>query len=213
MAKEYVPYDGPVVTRAQALACGTKWYFSGKVCKNGHLAQRKAITAACPVCKVEHGQKCRAANKDKLTKAKIAWANANKDKRAVICRRYYEANRDKIAAAYRADPEPTKARVRNWVEGNRDARRAIGRNYRARLNAADGSHTAADVLAIRRDQRGRCGYCRVRLGADFHVDHIIALSRGGSNARRNLQLLCAPCNISKRAADPIVFARRMGLLI
>ena len=32
---------------------------------------------------------------------------------------------------------------------------------------------------------------------DLHVDHIVALSRGGSNEIENLQMLCARCNLSK----------------
>lgn len=50
MAIEYVPYDGPVVTRARALASGAKWYFSGKSCKHGHLSLRRTSTKMCQGC-------------------------------------------------------------------------------------------------------------------------------------------------------------------
>jgi hypothetical protein len=40
MANDYVPYDGPIVTRAEALARGLTRYFTGKPCKRGHISER-----------------------------------------------------------------------------------------------------------------------------------------------------------------------------
>lgn len=63
-------------------------------------------------------------------------------------------------------------------------------------------------------QRSRCAYCRTKIGpADAHVDHIVPRALGGSNSRRNLQLACASCNLSKSAKPPEVFARERGMLI
>ena len=45
-------------------------------------------------------------------------------------------------------------------------------------------------------QNGRCGICETTDGP-FHVDHRRPISRGGSNERSNLWILCAPCNLSK----------------
>lgn len=47
----------------------------------------------------------------------------------------------------------------------------------------------------------------------MHVDHIKALRRGGTNDRRNLQMLCQPCNNRKHAKDPIDYAQSLGLLL
>lgn len=48
----------------------------------------------------------------------------------------------------------------------------------------------------RRDQ-GRCVKCNSE--EDLEFDHIIPVSKGGSNTEKNIQLLCVTCNRSKGA--------------
>jgi 5-methylcytosine-specific restriction endonuclease McrA len=63
-------------------------------------------------------------------------------------------------------------------------------------------------------QRRRCANCRCKISEEtMHRDHIVALSRGGSNSMSNIQLLCAPCNRKKYNKDPLVFAREQGRLL
>jgi 5-methylcytosine-specific restriction endonuclease McrA len=112
-------------------------------------------------------------------------------------------------AWYAANKDVVKFRVREWNAANPEATRSRGRNYRARLNGADGSHTAGDILALYVKQEGLCVYCQTPLGKQYDVDHIQPLFRGGSNGPENLQLLCAPCNNKKRATDPDEYVRRL----
>jgi hypothetical protein len=56
----------------------------------------------------------------------------------------------------------------------------------------------------------RCYYCGNRFRVDVPglsctVDHIVALSRGGTNALVNLRLACAHCNQRKGALEPGVY--------
>jgi tetratricopeptide (TPR) repeat protein len=51
--------------------------------------------------------------------------------------------------------------------------------------------------AVWRRDEGRCVQCGSQEKLEF--DHIIPVSRGGSNTERNLQLLCEPCNRAKSA--------------
>lgn len=288
MAKSYVPYAGPIVTREQATAQGLARYFTNVPCKHGHLSQRGTKNGGCTQCNAESiralyyaetpeqrsarhvkNKAWKVANIERVREAGRAyskanraqanqWKAANKNKVLEGSRDYYRRNRDSILAKaadryaadasyskayYRTNAEVVKARtkarrlakpdevratnqawyaankavvvdrVREWNAANPEATRSRGRNYRARVNGAEGSHTGDDIKDLFVKQRGRCVYCDVKLGTGYHVDHIVALSRGGSNWPSNLQLTCSNCNIRKRATDPIEFARRNGKLL
>lgn len=195
-----------VISRKSAKAAGVLRYFTGKPCKRGHLAPRHVGKKDCVLCRPLDYK---------------AWYDLdyakNKKKYKSKNRRYYEENYDDVRAQltkYRSENRAWMAAVtEEWRKANPERSLAYRRNYRARKRNAAGTHTAGDIIEIFRLQRGKCAYCKVGLGDGYCVDHIIALARGGSNDRRNLQLLCRPCNTEKHATDPLVFARRRGMLL
>lgn len=80
---------------------------------------------------------------------------------------------------------------------------------RGRQRDADGSFTTEQARAILRFQDGHCAYCDVREG--LHLDHVVPLSRGGSNWPWNLQWLCAHHNISKNSLTDAEYRPLIGL--
>ena len=53
---------------------------------------------------------------------------------------------------------------------------------------------------VRMRDGNTCRNCAVRASAPgvvMHIDHVIPLAEGGTNAPSNLQLLCAKCNLAK----------------
>lgn len=81
---------------------------------------------------------------------------------------------------------------------------------RARIKAAEGSFTSADIDALYRAQNGKCAYCGCDLDTSYHIDHIQPLSRGGSNWPTNLALACADCNHSKSNSTLSEWLARRG---
>ena len=118
---------------------------------------------------------------------------------------YRDANRETIVervTRYKANhPEWEKDRKNGSRIRNIDTHRTKTRRYRARKEGITGNHTGQDILKMYKDQAGRCNnpYCRVEMLGAYSVDHVIPVSRGGSNNPDNLQLMCTPCNSSKGA--------------
>lgn len=217
MAKEYVAYTGPVVTRPEARTSGMIHYFTGKVCKNGHIAQRFVSTCSCLVCWRGDGKRYRTLNPTKMRASEKAWKLKNPEKYKAKRKRAYDKNRVAMLASHKRwrdeNPIISRASSKNWKQQNPDRHCTNGRNYRSRLRGADGSHTTNEIKALFTKQRGKCVHCHKSLRNGYHVDHIVPLAGGGTNWITNIQLLCGPCNVRKGATDPIEFARRNGRLL
>ena len=102
---------------------------------------------------------------------------------------------------------------RSWISRNPHAPRTYTAAYRTRKKKAIGIFTQEDVDMIMRRQKGECVVCKINIKKNYHCDHIIALSNGGSNDKNNIQLLCPSCNQSKGAKDPIEFMQSRGYLL
>ena len=235
MAKPYVPYEGPVVTREEAKAIGLTRFFTGKPCKHGHLFQRTTCNGGCIQCNAEsisalyyaeppdkrtvrqaRGKIWKDGNREQVRNAGLsgsqyskahqkqskAWKAANRDKVLEGSRDYYQRLREdilaKCAARYAADPNPS---------------RVLSHRRRARLLNAEGSHTKEDIRRIGALQKWKCHWCGVPTKQKFHLDHLVPISKGGTNWPNNLVIACARCNLQKQDADPIDFARRLGRLV
>ena len=100
-----------------------------------------------------------------------------------------------------------------WAKANPEKRRANKASYRARKRGAIGCHSGADIDLLMTLQKGLCTYCHIEIKNGYHIDHICPLILGGSNDKKNIQLLCPKCNIIKGSKDPIEFAQQIGFLL
>lgn len=172
---------------ADACAAGSKFFFTGSPCRNGHVALRTTSHRRCLECGKEQS------------------------------RRYYgksgEKKRAYHAARYADDPERGRAYTKEWRKANPEKARQQWRLRKARRRGAEGAYTLAELQALAERQRHRCAECKTSIKRKFHVDHIMPLVRGGSNRISNIQLLCAPCNQRKQARHPLDWARLQGRLV
>lgn len=64
-------------------------------------------------------------------------------------------------------------------------------------NIDDGTITAKSLAVLFDKQNGKCFYCSCGLVTNYHLDHIMPISKSGLHTLVNVQYLCQPCNNKK----------------
>ena len=106
-------------------------------------------------------------------------------------------------------------RRRDWYQRTIEERRMCGRiiaHKRRTLIKTAGNFTKEDIENLLIRQECRCAACHKSLRRGYEIDHVLPVSRGGSNTVDNLQLLCERCNRSKADMMPEEWAAKCGLL-
>lgn len=178
--------------RQKALTLGWDRYFTGLSCKRGHTVKRYVKDRRCVKCASMNDKERHAKNPELVRQRMRNWCARNKklhnqksqNWRVNNPERAREINRKSNAKRYRENLE--EARVRNA-------------SHWARQVNAVGCYTPEDVRELISKQRGICAApsCSHYVRTDYHIDHMVPLSCGGSNWPKNLQILCPTCNMKK----------------
>jgi len=110
------------------------------------------------------------ADRENALRKSIEWGRQNKDKRRIIKKR--------------------------WSDKNQMAKAVMNKNWNANKLGAIGRFTLEEYKAKLESHGNKCGYCKER--EPYTVDHIIPISRGGSNYIDNIMPCCLQCNGQKR---------------
>lgn len=168
---------------------------------------------ADPEAQRERNRRYYQANRERLIAAAAQRHAADPDRQREWARKYdgSEKGKARAAAGYQANRAERDARAREWNATHPDARREAQRRYdqKPKAKAAHASRQRAraagcegfvDKLAIWERDGGVCGICREAADlSDWHLDHVIPLSRGGAHSPENTQVAHPVCNLKKGA--------------
>jgi 5-methylcytosine-specific restriction endonuclease McrA len=173
-----------------------------RIAENG-----RAWRAANPEKCRDAARRYRSKHRDRLVEYQRTWRKQNLDKAAGYMRTWRLRHRDRANAIDRAYRERTRDRriqqAAEWRAADRIRYRAYQSKRRTIIRKSDGKFTTADIAHLHQVQGGRCRWCSVALTDRYEIDHVLPLSRGGSNQRDNLALTCPTCN--RRKSNLLVF--------
>ncbi len=131
----------------------------------------------------------------------------------------YQRAHDKAKQArpeYR-EKERLRSKMRYYQPGGKEKVTARYHLRRARLQASSGTYAPSQIQTKLKKQRHRCYYCMAEFVKQkqkykYHIEHVIPLSRGGTNDIDNIVLSCPLCNLKKGNKLPHEFAEGGRLL-
>jgi 5-methylcytosine-specific restriction endonuclease McrA len=139
--------------------------------------------------RVEARRKYQEEHEQEISEYKKRWSADNEEKVAASKLAYYEREREGVIA-----------RSKKWAESNPDKVRSAKadrrRKRRAARHASSGSFTAEEFRALCERYGNRC-LASGDTEAALEADHIVPLTRGGSDDIGNIQPLCGSCNREK----------------
>lgn len=149
----------------------SKRYFTGKPCKNGHLAERFVSSRGCVVCAAEGVRRYIAADPKRWQQRFQTWRSKNVDRDRAKSREWQAQNHDRVIATIARRKAALLQRTPAWAD-----------------------HAAIDAVYE------RCQAIVLATGIKQHVDHVIPLQGklvSGLHVENNLAIIPAVENKQK----------------
>jgi len=192
-AQALLPRLGSPLISKRCIVCGERKPLGEYNRNRAHKDGRKN---RCRACSAAYDRAYYAAHKEEDNAKSRAYYVEHMEEKRAQSRVYNETHKEE-RAAYR---ETHKNEIAIYGRAYRQTPRgrAVMKACRARRRLLPNvSDLAADTIQEVLDaSNGICPYCGEPF-EDGHVDHVIPVSKGGTNDRENLVYVCAQCNLSK----------------
>jgi len=111
-----------IISRQDAIALGFNTFYTGKPCKQGHIAERRIKGGKCIVCCNERHKIWSKLNKEKISENHKAWVKANPEKVNALHKKWREVNKEYVNSQNKAwvksNPEKVKTAAKRWRQAN-----------------------------------------------------------------------------------------------
>jgi|SRR3954463_5375305 len=174
----------------------------------GRKARLKSI---CRQCKIEMDKGYNATHREERKQYRASRKEEDKLYMAQWRQEHHEELKQ-YDANYRSEHQEQSSRQHKIycdqyykTDRGRVQMRVSSGNRRARKRNAAGTHTTDELHQQYQRQKGKCYYCHKKLGKErksWVAEHVIPLSRGGSNSIDNIVIACIPCNLRKGSKLP-----------
>lgn len=135
----------------------------------------------CKACNQANNKKNYALNRDK--KRAYFRKRCSTEEWRSYATEYFNKNKERVIKRRKSDPL------------YREKKNVIWQRRRARLIGNGGSHTILEWTSLKKQYQNKCAMCQQE--KKLTKDHIIPLSKGGTDYISNIQPLCQSCNSKK----------------
>lgn len=197
--------------RACVRADNARWYANNT---ERSLAKSQKWRTENPEKSKEIGQRAYSANREAYLERSRIWHQVNRDHKRQLSKALILANLDSHRAYgrsyYQKNNEILKSRAKSYRSANPEKTRLLARISSAkRRSRLSGKFDISDVNLKYEQQKGKCYWCKSALNNKYHIDHIIAISKGGLNTASNICCACSNCNLKKYNRTPWDFSGRL----
>ena len=144
-------------------------------------------------------------NREKIKDVQKEYREQNKEKVKEINKEYRDSIKNKygvsnITLRYRED-ENFRLQCNLRASNHQNLKRALEYYNNGKSDKLPIKSPSRMLLKLYEIQNHNCPYCSNNMKDDIHIDHIIPLSKNGSNEVHNLILCCSNCNLRKSAKE------------
>ncbi len=186
-------------------------------------SKKDGFGTECKTCMREYHKQHYQAHKEEIDKKREVYCETHKEQMSAYYKKYNgnrkEEMREYDKQYHEGHKEWHHKQHKQYYLSNREERIANQQQYaktsqgrmvhkahnhkrKAQKRASQGAYTAQQLQEQMHRQKSKCYYCKVKLSKVWHADHVVPLSRGGSNDISNIVIACPTCNMRKHARLP-----------